>query len=179
LEGPRTIPKLGSTGKKVSANLFRAVLSPQHQALTSSTESYIQCADLHLHASAICFPPAIQVFFLIICTPNTITAKRSNHEAGSLPQLVENLVKNWEVEASHKTKIDDWRTVDKSKYSFAINGGEPQPAEHMLKEGTYNAIITANEYYSPEYSNFASSHKTFKRKHTRARRKYIANTIQA
>jgi len=33
----------------------------------------------------------------------------------------------------------------------------------MLKVGTYNAIITANEYYSPENSDFASSHKTFKR----------------
>lgn len=80
-----------------------------------------------------------------------------------MPQLVENLVKNWEVEASHKPKLDDWRTVDKTKYSFAINGAAPQPAEYMLQEGTYNAIIAPNEYYSPEYSNFASSHKTFKR----------------
>jgi hypothetical protein len=29
--------------------------------------------------------------------------------------------------------------------------------------GTYNAIIAPNEYYSPDYSDFASSHKTFKR----------------
>ena len=33
----------------------------------------------------------------------------------------------------------------------------------MLKVGTYNAIIKPNEYYSPEHSDFASSHKTFKR----------------
>lgn len=33
----------------------------------------------------------------------------------------------------------------------------------MLKVGTYNAIIAANEFYSPENSDFASSHKTFKR----------------
>ena len=33
----------------------------------------------------------------------------------------------------------------------------------MLKVGTYNAIITANDYYSPEKSDFESSHKTFKR----------------
>ena len=39
----------------------------------------------------------------------------------------------------------------------------PQSAEHMLKVGTYNAIIAPNEYYSPENSDFASSHKTFKR----------------
>jgi hypothetical protein len=33
----------------------------------------------------------------------------------------------------------------------------------MLKVGTYNAIIAPNQYYSPENSDFSSSHKTFKR----------------
>ncbi|TKA70127.1 hypothetical protein B0A49_10623 [Cryomyces minteri] len=89
--------------------------------------------------------------------------KRMNHAAGSLPELVENLVKNWEVEASFKPRLSDWRTVDHANYTFAINGGPPQSAEHMLKVGTYNAILVPNEYYSPDYSDFASSHKTFKR----------------
>jgi hypothetical protein len=56
-----------------------------------------------------------------------------SHVAGSLPQLVENLVKNWEVEASFKPVLSDWRTVDHANYSFAINGSEPQGAENMLK----------------------------------------------
>lgn len=86
-----------------------------------------------------------------------------NHTAGSLPQLVENLVKNWEVEASFKPVLADWRTIDHANYSFAINGGPPQSAEHMLEVGTYNAIITSNEYYCPARSDFHSSHKTFKR----------------
>ena len=85
------------------------------------------------------------------------------HEAASLPSLVENLVKNWEVEASFKPNLKDWRTIDHANYSFAINGGPPQTAEHMLKVGTYNAIIAPNEFYSPTNSDFASSHKTFKR----------------
>ncbi|KAF2794080.1 hypothetical protein K505DRAFT_242876 [Melanomma pulvis-pyrius CBS 109.77] len=89
--------------------------------------------------------------------------KRMSHEAASLPQLVENLVKNWEVEASFKPSLADWRTIDAPNYSFAINGSAPQTAEHMLQQGTYNAIIAPNEYYSPAYSDFASSHKTFKR----------------
>ncbi|KAI9711469.1 MAG: hypothetical protein M1820_002032 [Bogoriella megaspora] len=89
--------------------------------------------------------------------------KKQNHTAGSLPDLVENLVKNWEIEASFKTSVNDWRTVDHEKYTFAINGGPPQSADHMLKVGTYNAIIAPNEYYSPENSDFSSSHKTFKR----------------
>ncbi|KAF1834574.1 hypothetical protein BDW02DRAFT_329434 [Decorospora gaudefroyi] len=89
--------------------------------------------------------------------------KQMTHEAGSLPELVQNLVKNWEVEASFKPQLSDWRTIDHEKYSFAINGSEPEGAEAMLKVGTYNAIIAPNEYYSPDYSDFASSHKTFKR----------------
>jgi hypothetical protein len=43
-----------------------------------------------------------------------------NHADGSLEQIVENLVKNWEVEASFKTDLADWRTVDHSKYTFAM-----------------------------------------------------------
>ena len=86
-----------------------------------------------------------------------------NHPTGSLPQLVENLVKNWEVEASFKTRLQDWRTIDPDKYSFAMCGGPPVSGEYMLKSGTYNAIISPNEYYSPDNSDFASSHKTFKR----------------
>jgi hypothetical protein len=73
-------------------------------------------------------------------------------------------VNNWEIEASHKTNIADWRTIDHANYTFAINGGPPQPGEHMLKVGTYNAIINKpNEFYSPEHTDLAGSHKTFKR----------------
>jgi hypothetical protein len=94
---------------------------------------------------------------------NPRVGKKANHEAGSLPQLVENLVKNWEVEASFKPRLEDWRTIDRDCYTFAMNGGPPQTAEHMLKVGTYNAIIEPNEYYDPANSDFSSSHKTFKR----------------
>ncbi|PPJ59246.1 hypothetical protein CBER1_05349 [Cercospora berteroae] len=89
--------------------------------------------------------------------------KTMNHAAGSLEEMVENLVKNWEVEASFKPRLSDWRTIDHEKYSFAMGGGPPMSAEHMIKVGTYNGIIAPNEYYSPENSDFASSHKTFKR----------------
>ncbi|KAI0803645.1 hypothetical protein GGR55DRAFT_662512 [Xylaria sp. FL0064] len=89
--------------------------------------------------------------------------KSKNHAAGSLPQLVENLVKNWEIEASFKTRLSDWRTVDFTKYSFAVNEREPVSAEHMLRVGTYNAIIGPGSYYDPEGMDFGTSHKTFKR----------------
>jgi hypothetical protein len=89
--------------------------------------------------------------------------KQSNHQAGSLPDLVEKLVKNWEIEASYKVDLKDWRTIDQSSYTFSVNGGPPQTGEHMLTVGTYNAIIEGNEYYCPMRSSFDASHKTFKR----------------
>ncbi|KAI1441915.1 hypothetical protein F5Y02DRAFT_274152 [Annulohypoxylon stygium] len=89
--------------------------------------------------------------------------KRCKHEAGSLSELVENLVKNWEIEASFKTRLADWRTIDHETFTFAVNNLEPYSAEHMLRVGTYNAIISPCEYYDPRQSDFAASHKTFKR----------------
>ncbi|KAK2749252.1 hypothetical protein FQN57_006868 [Myotisia sp. PD_48] len=89
--------------------------------------------------------------------------KTTSHEAQSLPDLVQNLVKNWEIEASFKTSISDWRTIDQSTYGFSLNGGPPQNAEHMLRVGTYNALIPANKYYDPANLDFSTSHKAFKR----------------
>ncbi|KAK1833553.1 hypothetical protein QBC39DRAFT_345493 [Podospora conica] len=89
--------------------------------------------------------------------------KKGNHAAQSLPDLVEKLVKNWEIEASYKLDLADWRTIDTSSYAFSVNGGPPQSGEHMLRVGTYNAIIEPNEFYCPARSGFDESHKTFKR----------------
>ena len=87
-------------------------------------------------------------------------AKKSDHKSGSLETMVENLVKNWEIEASFKTSIDDWRTINQQDYTFAVNGGEPQDAEHMLKVGTYNAIIAPSSFYSGDQMDFEKSHRT-------------------
>ncbi|KAJ7841867.1 hypothetical protein B0H13DRAFT_1719376 [Mycena leptocephala] len=88
--------------------------------------------------------------------------KTMNHEPGSLISIVENLVKNWEIEASYKMVLKDWRTIDQENYSFAVNGGPATSGEHMLKVGTYNAVIAPNAYYSPENMDFNSSHIAFK-----------------
>lgn len=98
-------------------------------------------------------------------THSSLPARTRTHRPPDLPFLVENLVKNWEIEASFKTSLADWRTLaDPATYTFAINGGEPQDAEHMLEVGTYNAIIRdGSEYYDGRYAGFEGSHKTFKR----------------
>lgn len=86
-----------------------------------------------------------------------------NHTPGSLEDMVENLVKNWEVEASFKTDLADWRTIDRDNYLFAVNGGPWQTGEQMLEVGTYNALLSSNPFYDPARMDFSASHKTFKR----------------
>lgn len=54
-----------------------------------------------------------------------------NHEAGSLADLVENLVKNWEIEASFKRDMNDMRTMDNTQYTFSVNGDTPR-SMHLL-----------------------------------------------
>lgn len=49
--------------------------------------------------------------------------KTMNHKAGSLQLLVENLVKTWEMEASHFKVYSQWNTIDHAKYSISANGG--------------------------------------------------------
>lgn len=90
-------------------------------------------------------------------------SKKMSHEAGSLPSLVQNLVKNWEIEASYKTSLKDWRTIDQDNYTFHLNGGPAQSGEDMLRVGTYNALLTPSQYYDPEHNDFEKSHKSFKR----------------
>ncbi|EKC98941.1 hypothetical protein A1Q2_06695 [Trichosporon asahii var. asahii CBS 8904] len=90
-------------------------------------------------------------------------AKTQNHEPGSLPSIVENLVKNWEIEASYKTNLKEWRTIDPDNYTFSVNGGPNIPGEKMIQIGTYNALLTDSNFYSPEHNDFTDSHKVFKR----------------
>lgn len=86
-----------------------------------------------------------------------------SHTTGSLQELVKNVVRNWEIEASHKSNPEEWRTMNPKKYKFRLNGGPPQDAETIAKIGTYNSLVESNKYYSAEYMDFSTSHKTFKR----------------
>ncbi|KAF7314627.1 hypothetical protein MKEN_00936400 [Mycena kentingensis (nom. inval.)] len=94
-----------------------------------------------------------------------LRTKKMTHEPGILASIVENLVKNWEIEASYKTELKEWRTIDHTPgaYSFAVNGGPPISAERMIELGTYNSLVAPNAYYSPEHNDFGQSHATFKR----------------
>ena len=60
---------------------------------------------------------------------------------GSLEELVENLVKTWEMEATHKKNISQWSTVDHDHYCIQTNGGTLLEGTVAMKVGNYNALM--------------------------------------
>lgn len=67
----------------------------------------------------------------------TYSAKSKFHPAGSLEELVENLVKNWEVEASFKLNFSDWRTVNSSKCVLSFFCGSCTYADMTIRHICY------------------------------------------
>ncbi|KAF5309761.1 hypothetical protein D9611_013632 [Ephemerocybe angulata] len=91
--------------------------------------------------------------------------KSTNWGEGKLELLVQNLVKNWEKEASYKIDAKEWRTISQEKYEFRLNGGPASNANDMLRIGTYNASIGEHGVkgvYETKEMDFHSSHKLFK-----------------
>ena len=60
---------------------------------------------------------------------------------GSLEEIVENLVKTWEMEASHKKNISQWTTIDHGNYCMQTNGGEVLDGVKAFEIGNYNALL--------------------------------------
>ena len=60
---------------------------------------------------------------------------------GSLEETVENLVKSWESEASHKADLSQWKTIDHDNYCISVNGGETMPGCEAKELGNYNVLM--------------------------------------
>ncbi len=63
-------------------------------------------------------PPSYDVADLLY-----FRGKTMNHTAGSLESIVENLVKKWEMEATHLL-YKDWTVVEHDVYKISANGGK-------------------------------------------------------
>ena len=62
-----------------------------------------------------------------------------------MEDLVTNLIKNWKKEASHKARLEEWRTIDPEVYKFTCNGSKMYTAEEMMYIGTSNALIQVDK----------------------------------
>ncbi|YAI82385.1 MAG: ester cyclase [cyanobacterium endosymbiont of Rhopalodia sterrenbergii] len=84
-----------------------------------------------------------------------------NHPEGSLEAIVENLVRTFEMEASHKTNPEQWLSIVTDKFRMSSNGGQFYTAQNVSEKGTYNLFINDNEKYSSKEETFESSFELF------------------
>jgi hypothetical protein len=64
-----------------------------------------------------------------------------------LEELVENLVKTWEMEATHKSDFNHWRTISQEEYCIQTNGGLVIEGARAKEIGNYNALMIESDVY--------------------------------
>lgn len=93
-----------------------------------------------------------------------VMGKSKCHAKGSLEMIVENAVKTWEMEASHKTNTDQWKSIIQNKYSVQANGGKVFGLNEASKRGNYNVLLDHVDptLYCASKEDFDSSHHLFR-----------------
>jgi len=93
-----------------------------------------------------------------------LKGKTQNHSQGSLEEVVENLVKTWEMEASHKIDLNQWVTVDPTNYQVQVNGVDKMPGSEAKEIGNYNALMRHCPMYHKygTTTDFEKSHELFR-----------------
>jgi hypothetical protein len=86
---------------------------------------------------------------------------------GSLEETVQNAIKSWEMEVSHKTRLRDFKTINPDKFKLIVNGREGLSGEETLAIGSYNALLKTSlpeqyQVYKAEEETFESSHEVFR-----------------
>ena len=56
-------------------------------------------------------------------------------------------MKTWEMEASHKVDINQWKTIVHEKYCVQTNGGPVLDGKVAAEIGNYNALMLESEAY--------------------------------
>lgn len=72
-----------------------------------------------------------------------LKGKTKNHNEGSLELIVENLVKTWEMERSHKPNYEEHKSVDQKNFRISANGGKTYDNAEANKVGNYNVLLDA------------------------------------
>ncbi|XP_060082103.1 uncharacterized protein LOC132561396 [Ylistrum balloti] len=84
------------------------------------------------------------------------------HPVDSLEKLVENLVKTWEMESSHKAREEDWQSVVKETFTINTNGGNRFTLKDNIEKGNYNILMWDSPLYQAQEETNESSHKLFR-----------------
>ena len=67
----------------------------------------------------------LSIFLLLSGFPPLIVARNLQEwPKGSLEEIVQNAVKSWEMELSHKTRLKDFKTINPDKFKLFVNGNK-------------------------------------------------------
>jgi hypothetical protein len=85
------------------------------------------------------------------------------HADGSLEQVVENLVKTWEMERSHKMEASQHQSVDVENFRLSGNGGKVYNNAEANQVGNYNVLLNAcaADVWDSENMTWEDSHDAF------------------
>lgn len=89
------------------------------------------------------------------------TERTCNHAEGSLNAIAHNLVRTFEMEATHKINPQQWISVVTDKFRMSTNGGKEYTAQDVIDVGTYNLFLGDSEHYKSSEENFDSSYNLF------------------
>merc|ERR1719499_589167 len=84
------------------------------------------------------------------------------HAQGSLEHVVQDIVKNYEMEISHKVVPADWNTIDTSKFKIKANMGAEFDVAGCIKLGSYNVLLDNTKGYKA--APFEETHKLWQSK---------------
>ncbi|PRQ24836.1 putative NTF2-like domain-containing protein [Rosa chinensis] len=86
---------------------------------------------------------------------------------GSLEEMVQNLLKTYEMEIFHKANPEDFKSIDPKMFTLSLNGREALSLEGIKKlGGGYNPLLQSSmpeefQIYKPAEETAESSHKVF------------------
>jgi hypothetical protein len=85
------------------------------------------------------------------------------HAEGSLEAVVQNLVKNWEVESHHIADTKYWQTMNVDKFqAYANNLKCPFSAAQMAEIGPYNMLLGQHSLYDASKESYDTANEVFK-----------------
>jgi predicted ester cyclase len=87
--------------------------------------------------------------------------RQFHHPEGSIEAIAQNLVRTFEMEASHKSNPQQWLSIVADKFKMSSNGGEQYTAQEVAEQGTYNLFLGESEQYSSKSETFESSFELF------------------
>ncbi|KAI6661338.1 hypothetical protein LOD99_10005 [Oopsacas minuta] len=91
-----------------------------------------------------------------------ITGKTQNHSEGSLEKIVEDLVKTWEMESSHKSEVNEWKTIEQEDgvYHLSANNWKSYDKKEAIIAGNYNVLMHGcpKSIWDTESYSFEDSH---------------------